>query len=288
MLQRALLLGSLQRPSEMAAAFERLLAEYPESKSAAQANFWIGYSDVEAKKYAEAIAPLEKARRLDPEKYGERATLRLLMCHYYLQDRGAAAREAEALGPDKAPAEVRSWLGLSAAEAGDHAQAVKFLAPLAGAEDASEELRMTLAGSQLASGDHVSAAATMDKLLPRLHEPRTKARANLLLAEAHIGMKDAEKAKAAAEEALRLQPEGRLNAEARLVNARALLAQNRPDDAARAFMAVALLYDDNSLTPQALVLAEQAYLQAENKADAERARQELQRRFPDYKPPARL
>lgn len=288
MLQRALLLGSMQRPAEMSAAFERLLAEYPESESAAQANFWIGYSAAEAKKYREALAPLEKSRQLDAEKYGERATLRLLMCHYYLQDREAAAREAVALGPDKAPAEVRSWLGLSAAEAGDHAQAVKFLAPLAAADGASEDLRMALATSQLASDDFAAAAATTEKLLPRLQDPKAKARANLLLAEAHIGMKDAEKAKAAAEEALRQQPEGRLNAEARLVNARALLAQNRPDDAARAFMAVALLYDDKTLTPQALVLAEQAYLQAENKADAERARQELQRRFPDYKPPARL
>jgi hypothetical protein len=33
-------------------------------------------------------------------------------------------------------------------------------------------------------------------------------------------------------------------------------------------------------------LAEQAYRRADNTADADRAREELQRRYPDFKPPA--
>jgi len=106
------------------------------------------------------------------------------------------------------------------------------------------------------------------------------------MAEALLGLRDGESAKNQAEEAQRLQPEGRLNAEARLANGRALLAQDKFDDAARAFMAVALLYDEKDLTPQALVLAEQAYRRADNTADADRARAELQRRYPDYKPPS--
>jgi TolA-binding protein len=106
------------------------------------------------------------------------------------------------------------------------------------------------------------------------------------MAETLIGLRDGAGAKAQAEEAQRLQPEGRLNAEARLANGRALLAQEKFDDAARAFMAVALLYDEKDLTPQALVLAEEAYKRAANSADAQRAREELKRRYPDYKPPA--
>jgi hypothetical protein len=51
-------------------------------------------------------------------------------------------------------------------------------------------------------------------------------------------------------------------------------------------MAIALLYDEKDLTPQALVLAEESYRRAQNIPDAERAREELQRRYPDYKPPA--
>ena len=286
MMQRALLLGNMQRPAEMSAAFERLLAEYPETKAAAQANFWIGYAASDGGKYQDSIAPLEKARQLNPEKYGERATLRLLLSHYRLENREAAGREAKTLGAEKAPVEVREWLGLSALEAGDHATAVEFLAPLAAGPEASPELRMSLAQAQVGAGQLEAARATLDQLLPKVHEPRTKARAHLLLAEALIGMKEGEAAKAQAEEAQRLQPEGRLNAEARLANGRALLAQSRYDDAARAFMAVALLYDEKDLTPQALVLAEQAYRRAENTPDAERAREELQRRYPDYKPPA--
>jgi tetratricopeptide (TPR) repeat protein len=143
---------------------------------------------------------------------------------------------------------------------------------------------MSLARAQMGAGDGKGASATLEKLLPRLHEPKAKARAHLLMAEALIEAKQGDKAKSQAEEALRLQPEGRLNAEARMVNGRALLAQDRYDDAARAFMAVALLYDEKDLSPAALVLAEEAYRRASNNIDAERARDERQRRYPDFKP----
>jgi TolA-binding protein len=286
MLQRALLLGNLQRPSEMSAGFERLLAEYPQSSAAAQAHFWIGYHAAESKKHQDALAPLEKARELDPEKYGERATLRLLLCHYYLEDREAAAREAQQLGPDKAPREVRTWLGLSALEAGDYARAVEFLAPLAAAEPDDRDLHMALAEAQVRAGRHEQARGTLATLLPKVHEPKNKARAHLLMADALIGLQQGEQAKESAEEAQRLQPEGRLNAEARIANGRALLAQQRYDDAARAFMAVALLYDEKDLTPEALLLAERAYTEAGNTADAGRAREERERRYPEFQEPS--
>lgn len=286
MLQRALLLGNMDRPAEMAAAFQRLVAEYPGSESEAQAQFWIGYVAFEGKKYKDAIPSLERARKTDPDTYGERATLRLLLSHYYLQDRESAAREARQLGADKIPNEVRSWLGLSALEAGDNQAAIEFLAPLASGAEATDDLRMAFARAQIGAGQFEQARATLQKLLPRVHEPGTKARVHLMLAEALIGLKDGPGAKTQAEEAQRLQPQGRINAEARLANGRALLEQGMFDDAARAFMAVALLYDEKDLTPQALVLAEQAYLRANNREDAGRAREELQRRYPDFKPPA--
>ena len=286
MLQSALLLGSLERPAEMTATFQRFLAEYPDTESAAQAHFWIGYTAFEAKKYAEAVAALEKAREMDAAKYGERATLRLLLAHYYREDSQSAAREASALGPDKVPAEVRTWLGLTALANGEHTEAVDFLASVAATDDAPDDLRLSLAEAQIGAGQNGGARTTLENLLPRLHEPKTQARARLLLSEALIGLGDHEAAKLQAEEALKLQPEGRLNAEARLANGRALLAQDRYDDAARAFMAIALLYDEKDLTPEALVLAEKAYRQADNPADADRAREELQRRYPDFKPPA--
>ena len=286
MTRRALLLGNMQRPADMASGFKRLLAEYPETKAAAQAHFWIGYASSDAGQHAESIAPLEKARALDPGKYGERATLRLMLSHYQMQDREATGREAKSLGAEKAPAEVREWLGLSALEAKDYATAAEFLAPLAASDEATPELRLSLARAQLGAGQNEAARATLDKILPKTHEPRLKARAHLLMADVLIALRDGAAAKTQAEEAQRLQPEGRFNAEARLANGRALFAQDKFEDAARAFMAVALLYDEKDLTPQALVLAEQAYRRADNTADAARAREELQRRYPDFRPPA--
>ena len=286
MLQQALILGKLSRTGEMAEAFRRLLREYPKTEAAAQANFWIGYAAFEAKKYNDAIPALQAARDLDKENYGDRASVRLLLSHYYLEDRAAAAKEAKSLGPDKSPAEVRKWLGLAALGAGDYAEAREFLEPLASGQDADNDSRLSLARAQAGAKDTAGARATLQKVLVRLHEPKEKAKAHLLLADVLIESGDGAGAKNHAEEALRLQPEGRLNAEARLVNGRALLAQNRYDDAARAFMAIALLYDEKDLTPKALVLAEESYRRAQNIPDAERAREELQRRYPDYKPPA--
>ena len=286
MLQRALLLGNMGRTAEMAAAFERLLAEYPESGAAAQAQFWIGYTAAEGKKHREAIGPLEQARELDPAKYGERATLRLLLSHYHLEDRAATAREARRLGADKSPREVRSWLGRAALAGGDHAEAVEFLAPLAAAEPEDRELNLALAEAQVRGGRHGEARELFGRLLPKLHEPKMKAQAHLLYSEALVGLGEGEAAKEQAEEAQRLQPEGRLNAEARLANGRALLAQRRYEDAARAFMAVALLYDEKDLTPRALLFAEQAYTAAGSEAEATQAREERERRYPEFQPPA--
>jgi TolA-binding protein len=286
MLQRALLLGNMQRPAEMSAAFERLLAEYPETKSSALANFWIGYTAAENKKFRESLEPLDKARQLDPEKYGERATLRMLLSHYYLKDQAAAGREAKKLGADKTPREVRLWLGQSAVESGDYNTAVEFFAPLAAADPEDRGLQTSLAEAQLRAGRPADARATLEKLLPKMHEPQAKAKTHLLLSETLVALKLGKEAKVQAEEAQRLQPEGRINAQARLANGRALLAQERYDDAARSFMAVALLYDEKDLTPLALLLAEQAYASAGNTAEAAQARQERERRYPDFQPPA--
>ena len=266
------------------ALYDRLAAEYPNSSAAREAGFHRLVSLV-ARQDERALAQIDVFLMSSGDE-GERATLRLLLSYYHLENREAAAGEATKLGTEKAPTEVREWLGLSSLEAGDYAMAVGFLAPLGAGPESSPELRTSLAQAQIGAKQMKAARATLDQLLPNVHEPRAKARAHLLMAEAMIGMKDGAAAKTQAEEAQRLQPEGRLNAEARLANGRALLAQNKFDDAARAFMAVALLYDEKDLTPQALALAEQAYRRADNTTDADRAREELQRRYPDYKTPA--
>lgn len=282
MQQRALLLGQQKRNAEMIAAFERLLAEYPDTPAAAQANFWIGYAAFDAGKYPQAIAALEKARRADPEQYGERATLRLLLAHYYQQDRRAAEAEARRLGGDKTPVEIQRWIGMQALQAGDAAVAVEFLAPAGAAPDAPDDVRLALADAQLRQKQYEAARRTLEALLPGLPDPRAKAEVHLLLVDAMLGMAQPEPARRHAEEALLLQPEGKINARARLANGRALEAQKKYDEAARAFMSVALLYEDAELTPRALQLASRAYRNAGNAADAERATEELRRRFPDY------
>ncbi len=287
MLQRALLLGQRKRNAEMIRSFEELVQEFPQTKSAAQANFWIGYARFDAQKFAEALPALEKARELDPAQYGERATLRILLSHYYLQNREAAAAEARRLGTAKTPVEVRRWIGLSSLSAGDSAAAAEFLRAGGLDDDTPDETRLALAEAELKQKQFEPARLTLEALLPRLQDPKVKSGAHLMLAEAMLGLNRPADALKHAEEAQILQPEGKGNARARMANGRALLAQKRYNDAARAFMSVALLYDDPEITPQALQLAADAYAQAGNKVDAGRARDELRRRYPPETPTAK-
>ncbi len=56
----------------MTATFRQLLKEYPNGTGTAQANYWIGWAAFEAKHYEDAIAPLSKARELNPDEFAEK------------------------------------------------------------------------------------------------------------------------------------------------------------------------------------------------------------------------
>ena len=84
---------------------------------------WIGWTAFEAKNYKDAVPPLEEARQLDKEQFGEKAGIRILLAQYYLEDKAATAREVDRYareGKTKVPPEILRWLGKNFAEAGDH------------------------------------------------------------------------------------------------------------------------------------------------------------------------
>lgn len=280
--QKALLLGQLRRNGEMAETFSRLLADYPKSPAAAQAHYWKGITAFEAKDYPKALEELALARTGDPKQFGERAGLRILLCHYYLGNAPAAAREAAALKPSLIPPEAGRWLGQNSLEAGDKAAAERFLAPLAkeGMPGASDpEIQGMLASALTGQAKFKEAQASAAACLKLARDPASRAKALLVAAEIQRALNNLAAANAQVEEAMLLQPEGPVNAEARILGGDILCSKHDYTAAAKAYMTVALLNgEDGKIAARALERAASAYHRAGNLPEEQRIREELRRK----------
>lgn len=287
LLQKALIYGQIQKYDEMAKTFSELLEKFPKTAAAAQSNFWLGWAAFELKDYPAAIAKLDLARKLDPENYGERASLRIILAHYYQENRQGVTTEAAQYKGGNLPAEITLWLALQLAEEGQYAKAEALLVPLAANPEAlPPDAWIALAESQLAMGKYADARQPAEKYLATARDPATRARALMATAKAALGLRDLDEAQKLIEEVMLLQPEGRFNALARLTSGEILQARNNFDGAARAYMTVAVLTDDEKITPLALTKAAEAYRRAKNVFEAEKALTELKKRFPNFTQPS--
>jgi len=283
LLQKALIYGQQKKYDAMAESFNQLLKEYPKTAAAAQANFWLGWAAFEQKDYKTALGLLEKARSLDAAQYGERAGLRIILAHYYLEDRAAVVREAAAYKGGNLPAEISLWLAAGWAAEGKYDKAEAVLLPLTKSPGAvSPDVWINLAEAQIRLGKFKQARGPADRFLEAARDPATRARALIASARVCLGENELDEASQQIEEAMLLQPEGRLNAEARLASGDVLVEKSDFDGAARAYMTVSVLTNDPVVAPRALQLAAGAYRRANNKAEADKALAELQQRFPDF------
>ncbi len=284
LLQKALTLGTLQKYPEMAAAFRELLAKYPNSAAAAQANYWLGWSASEGKQHKEAVQYLDRARALDAKNYGERASLRIILSHYQLEDRKALAAEVDRYKGSPLPQQVLSWLAQGFIEDREFAKAVKLLQPITeNPASASPESWILLAEAKIGLGDFAGAGQAADQYLAAVSEPPAQARGHIAKARAEAGLLRFPSARQAVDQALFLQPEGRLNSEARLASGDIYFAEGDYDSAARAFLSVSVLSDDKNQAPRALSRAAESYERANNPGEADKALKELAERFPAWR-----
>jgi tetratricopeptide (TPR) repeat protein len=287
--QKALILGQLQRNPEMVAAFSLLLTDYPKSKAAPQAHYWKGWAALNDKDYTGAIPELDAARKGDAVQFGERATLRILLCDYYLDHPAEAQKEAMGIKPTLIPPEVAEWLGIRAMKEGSPEKAERFLKPLVregspGAQD--PELISTLSAALTAQGRYKEALPLATSALKLARDPASRAKGLLAAASIQKALGNFQDAAAQADEAMLLQPEGPVNAEARILSGDLLAARKDFLGAAKAYMTVAVLNDDPSVTPRALTLAANAYRQGGNLAESQKALEELRSRFPSSPRPS--
>jgi TolA-binding protein len=290
LLQKGLTLGQQADYQQMSATFRLLLKGYPNSTGAAQANYWIGWAAFEAKRYEEAIAPLSKARELNPDEFAEKTTLRLILCDQNLHKQPDAAKEVDDFirkDPQRISMvlDVCRWLGSEFYNESNFDQAAKYYGLMTkNMEPAKVDkgIWLNYAKSLEALKSYQDANSAVNHYLEQATDPAERAQGFLVLSNAQLGTKDLDPATKSAEQALELQPEGRLNAEARMLIGDIESARGNYENAARSYMSVALLYEDPEVTPRALQHAYEAFQKAGNEPQATKTLSELKTRFPNY------
>ncbi len=290
LLEKGLTLGQQQDYAQMTATFERLLKDYPHAAGAAQANYWIGWSAFEGKRFVDAVQPLEEARRLNGEVYGEKVALRLLYCYQTLNRPAEAGREIDRFvqGDPKRVSIVADgcrWVGTQLFNAKDNAGAAKYLGLVAKSEDRTKldaPTWLMLGRADLDQKNFTDATEAANAYLEKATEPAERAQGFLLLGRAQLGTVQPDAAAKSAEQALTLQPEGRLNAEARMLIGDVAVSRGDYESAARSYLSVAVLYEDPEVTPHALEAAYEAFRKGGNQDQASKTLSELKSRYPAY------
>jgi TolA-binding protein len=287
---KALILGQQENTKGMVETFRQLLKEFPKSSVAAQAQYYIGKAAFEAKDYKTAMAALNAARQLNKEQYYNLASLRLILCQFYLKDRPALTREvnsfmAQSGNGMNVPPEVLEWLGIESYNEKNYDAAEKYLSALAKIDNRGSvkpDFLFYLGDAATKRKNLPKAEDAFGKYLQIAKDPAGKAKVLLALGAIKISLHKPDDAQKIAEEIMALQPEGRVNAEARLLMGDVQLERGNFDDAGKAFKGVALLYDDPAVTPRALDKAASAYQRAGQTAEAGELSRKLHERYPNY------
>jgi TolA-binding protein len=286
---KALILGQQENTKGMVDTFRQLLKEFPKSSVAAQAQYYIGKAAFEAKDYKTALTALNTARELNKEQYYNLASLRIILCQFYLKDRPALTKEVNSFMANSpnvnVPPEVLEWLGIEYYNEKNFQAAEKYLSALRKIDNPGNvkpDFLFYLGDAATKLKNLPEAEDAFAKYLLTAKNPAGKAKVLLALGGVKISAHKPDEAQKIAEEIMTLQPEGRVNAEARLLAGEVQLERGNFDDAGKAFKGVALLYDDPAITPRALDKAALAYRQAGNTEEADRLSRELRERYPNY------
>jgi TolA-binding protein len=285
--QKALILGQQQDNQGMSETFQLLLKDYPQTTAAAQANYWIGWAAFEAKDFKNAIPPLEAARKADAEQFYERATLRIMLSHRYLEERDALAAEVDSYlktaFKTKVPAEILRWLGVQFLTDKNYGRAENYLAALTARRDeAAADDWLNLGRCQASQKRFDDAAKSFAVYLAGTKEPIPRATGLLALGDAQLGIGKFDDAQKSADEACALQPEGRLNADGRILAGEIQMARSNFDEAAKLFQSVSVIMDDPNITPHAMELATEALKKAGRDDEAAKVFNQLQTRYAEY------
>ncbi|MFK7911283.1 MAG: tetratricopeptide repeat protein [Akkermansiaceae bacterium] len=277
--------------SDMIRRYEAMVTNFPDLQKETIANgyYWIGWGNYQIKKYPESIQALEKATKMEPEKYEYKASMLIVYGSYSMKDKKRLQEAVEKLRGMGKEVDIQQpiyrWLGVQCFNAGEMKLAERYLS----LGTTPEEPRQTpmafwkmLGKSRVETGKYKEALIAVGHYLDVVEQPFWKAESLLDQAVAHLGLESLDQAKQSAEAGLALRPKGKINAELRLILGD--IAYNAKDFAAAAahYVVVVQFAGDKELKPAALF---KAYKALEKKGDAKEGNkylQQLNEEFPDY------
>jgi tetratricopeptide (TPR) repeat protein len=284
--QKGLILGEQQDNAGMSATFKQLLEEFPHSPAAAQANYWIGSAAFSAKDYKACIPPLEAARRLDKAQFFERATVRIILAYYTLEDRDSLAAQIDLYNAghpkDKIQSDVLRWLGHSYLEDKNYVPSQKYLGQLTARDDGTPDDWLDLGRAQLGAKQYPDAITSIQKYLAAQSDPISQAKGLLDLGQAQLESGKLDDAQASADKACSLQPEGLANGQGRMLAGDIQVARSDFDAAAKIYQSIAVIIDDPQLTPLAMKKAYDCLNRQGNTVEAAKVLNDLQTKYPEY------
>ncbi|MEM1441767.1 MAG: tetratricopeptide repeat protein [Verrucomicrobiota bacterium] len=299
--QIALIYAHQRKTKEMITAYETLLEKFPKTNGAGEAYYWIGVGHFDLEEHEKAVPNLEKGRDMDPN-LEDQATLRLVICHYQLENIAKLATEAkrylegepEEEADDspkkraKIPPPVLEYLGKKLAASGSYKDAEYFLTIISNPDDPAKTAASTwklIAEARQKLKKHVEAITAFDNFLLQTERPSERANAYLARGISQFCLRDFENARNSAQESLRSQKEGRTNAEARLLLGDIGATEGNLEEAAREYLVVSQIFSDPEVTPKALAKAINAYQSLGNRERAQELQNQLSAQFPNYKVP---
>jgi tetratricopeptide (TPR) repeat protein len=291
LLQLGRMLGQRGDSAGMIDSFKIYLRDYPNASGPerAEANFWIGMASFDTRSYKEAIEPLRNAIAGNKDEYFERASLKLMLCSYYLEDKEGCGRDIDAYqgggAKGQVPYEVLHWIGKTyhdeakaAFDAGHpdigaekYKAAVKYLGMLAARDDVKPEDLRALGRSALALSDFAKAVSPFTSYLAVVKDPAPRAEVLNDRAQALVGLFKYSDAQGDVDEGLKLQPDGDVNAKLRVSAGDIQAAQSKWLEAAKIYENVTAVIDDEAITPRAGEKAVEAYRKAGMEEDAKKA-----------------
>tara|TARA_R110002096_G_scaffold403766_4_gene601377 strand:+ start:12097 stop:14442 length:2346 start_codon:yes stop_codon:yes gene_type:complete len=290
MQQIALIHAQLRQIRPMVDAYAQLLKRFPNTAIKAEANYWIGGGLFDLKDYKLAIPALDQARKLKPEEFGPKATLRILLAHYHLDQLDELETETKAFlsmktGGLKVPIQVFAHLGRKLFERGELSRARTFLERASNPSNPQKtppDIWEKLFTIYLEQEKWDVAISSIDHFLIHEQHPVKRSQAMLKKAGAQLKLNQTEEAKAVGEEVLKLVRTGRANAEARILLGDIAMAEDDPKTAVNFYVIVAELGSDPVTVPEALSKLVTALRMLEETEKADSYEGQLKSRFPNY------
>lgn len=295
--QGALVKGTRQDFTGMVASFQKLLADYPKTRFAAEAHYWIGAGLYQLQKFPDSITPLTDARRLDPRSYLQEASLMLIGAHAAQKDIDGMLKEVDAYlnipsAKKPVPPDLLRWLGLTLyRERKDYPHTARYLAFTVNHDAPAEtdpDVWLALGESLIETKENAPALRALDALLTIEQRKPQRARTFLLRGRALLGLNDPDEARKSVTSGLEIDRETLLAAQLHMLSGDIASRTKLNKEALGSYNIVRMTWEDPVLTPTAIQRMILILGRSTDPADKKKAadlKAELASKYPRFKIP---